>query len=230
MRITWRTELPQLLLIAAMFAAGGLAWSRVPEKLPVHWNFAGEVDRYGGRFEGLFAIPLFAIGLYGLLLVLPRIDPHAANDTQFATVYLALCCVMVAFMALIQTLLLVSAFGHKLPMTAVVMVATGTLLAVLGALMPRVRPNWFVGIRTPWTLSSERSWERTHKLAAWMFPIAGLALASTAFVPAGWAVGTLIAIAAGSILWLVVYSYLVWRNDDRRGPAQATSTSAKNRA
>jgi uncharacterized membrane protein len=216
MRTSWRTELPQLILLAAMFAAGAVAWPRVPDKLPVHWNTAGEVDRYGGRVEGLFAVPLITLGLYVLMLVVPRLDPRASAYAEFASVFLAIRYVLMGFMMILQTLLLVSAFGWKVPMTAVMMPLMGVLFAVLGWFMPRIRPNWFVGIRTPWTLSSERSWDKTHKLAGWLFPLAGVALAASGFLSSPIAVGCCIAIAAGPILWLVIYSYLVWRDDTQK--------------
>ena len=78
----WRSDWPQWIILAGMFLAGAIAWPRVPDQIPVHWNINGEVDRYGGRFEGVWLLPLVALGIYFLLRVIPRFDPGRANRTS----------------------------------------------------------------------------------------------------------------------------------------------------
>jgi uncharacterized membrane protein len=98
----------------------------------------------------------------------------------------------------------------------IVPLAVGALFTVLGVVMHNIRPNWFVGVRTPWTLSSELSWTKTHRLAGWLFGVMGLGFATLAFVRTGWAVWCVLGVAAGCVVWMVVYSYLVWRGDPQR--------------
>ena len=87
MKVSWRTEVFSWSVITAMFAAAAWAWGRVPERIPVHWNAAGEVDGYGGRFMGLLLIPLMTLGMHLLFMVLPAIDPCRASYDGFARVY-----------------------------------------------------------------------------------------------------------------------------------------------
>ncbi|HEX3722855.1 MAG TPA: DUF1648 domain-containing protein, partial [Nitrolancea sp.] len=88
MRINWRIELPQWIIIAAMFIAAIAIWPTVPSRIPVHWNASGNVDGYGGKVEGLLLLPAIALGIYLLLLFIPRIDPGRANYIQFSGPYL----------------------------------------------------------------------------------------------------------------------------------------------
>ncbi len=216
MHTSWRSELPQLVLVLAMFVAGAWAWNYVPEKIPVHWNIRGEVDRYGGRFEGLMVVPLIASGLYLLLRVLPKLDPRAENYQIFAGPYTVIRNVLMAFLAVIYALLLLAALGRPTPMGTVVPALVGVLLIVIGAYMPPIKPNWFVGVRTPWTLSSELSWTKTHRLAALLLPLSGTMMVLAGFLATNWAFYAMLSVLLGSVAALIVYSYFVWRQDPSR--------------
>jgi uncharacterized membrane protein len=218
-RFTWSTELPQLVLIAGMFIAGAVAWPRVPEQIPVHWNIRDEVDRYGSRFEGLFAAPLIALAIYGLLVILPRLDPRSQNYEKFALAYTAIRFTLLGFFTLLQAVLMCAAFGLRVPITTVVLLASGALLAGIGVQMPQIQPNWFVGIRTPWTLSSELAWQKTHRLGGWLLPLSGATLAAAGILRTGWALIAAISFLFASVLWLVIYSFIVWREDSQRTSA-----------
>ena len=225
MRFSWRIELPQLAVIAAMFVAATVAWPRAPERVPVHWNIQGQVDRYGGKFEGLLLTPLIALGLYVLLLVLPRFDPGYANYRRFATPYTVIRYLLIVVTTAIYTILLMSMFGHSVNTSAAILSIIGLLFIVLGNLMGKIRPNWFVGVRTPWTLSSKTSWTKTHRLAGWLFILMGVVSLAAGLVGAPWAVVTMIVVCGASVVWMVLYSYLVWRTDPHRVPPAGTTPS-----
>ena len=92
--------------------------------------------------------------------------------------------------------------------------------------MSKIRPNWFVGVRTPWTLSSRRSWNQTHRLAGWLFLAMGLAVAACGFAQTSWMVAVATTLVIVSMVWIVVYSYVVWRDDpERLAPAGTSPTS-----
>jgi uncharacterized membrane protein len=115
-----------------------------------------------------------------------------------------------------------SAFGKPVNVGSVVLTATGALFLVLGNFMGKIRPNWFVGIRTPWTLSSKESWTKTHRLAGWVFIAAGLtAMLLGPFKP-NWALMGMAAVMVPGLVVVIVYSYLVWRNDAGRIPPAGT--------
>src|SRR5205814_5497884 len=116
MRTTRRSEWPQWALIAGMFVLTALAWPAAPDRVPVHWNLAGEVDRYGGKFEGLLLLPLLALGSYVLLRFLPRLDPRQANYAAFAATYTLIRTAILALMALVQVAVLLWVFGYTFDM------------------------------------------------------------------------------------------------------------------
>lgn len=209
---SWKRELPQLLILAAMFAVGVLRWSTAPQRMPMHWNLRGEVDRFGGRLEGLFFLPLVALLLYGLLLALPRLDPHRANYNSFAGAYHALRLVLLLFMGLMHGALLWG--GARMPSLMGLLV--GVLLTVLGLLLPRLGTNWFAGIRTPWTLSSQLSWEKTHRLAGRLFVAAGLVMLVVSQLDGTWLWRLMAPVIGAAVLLPVLYSYWVWREDPER--------------
>ncbi len=220
MKFSWRLELVQWLLVAAMFVTAAAVWTKVPERIPIHWNLRGEVDGYGSRFTGLLLLPCVALGMYLLLVFIPRFDPGRANYPSFATAYTVIRVCLLLFMAAFYGATVASALGYRIDIAAFVGIAVGILFVVLGNFMGKIRPNWFVGVRTPWTLSSKRSWTKTHRLAGWVFVLLGLAIATCGVVAARWLWIATATIATGAFAWIVVYSYLVYRSDpDRISPA-----------
>jgi uncharacterized membrane protein len=222
MRLSWKTELPNWVLIIGMFALAAITWTSAPERIPVHWNLYGQVDRYGGKIEGLLTLPLLSLVLYFAMILLPRLDPGRANYRQFWGAYSAIRLAVTSLMAVIYLVINLWIRGFPMDMSLVVPVAVGGLLIVLGNLMGKIRPNWFVGIRTPWTISSKASWTRTHRLGGWLFIVMGLALTVAGIVRSPWAFMLAAAIAVVSVIWMFVYSYLVWRSDPDRLPPAGT--------
>src|SRR5665647_3066422 len=149
MRISWRSEWPNWVVIAGMWVASALAWSSTPDRVPVHWNWQGQVDRFGGKLEGLLRLPAMTLGIYLMFLVLPRLDPAGANYQKFAWTYRAMRLVFTVTMALIYGVTLLSANGYPVDTALVVPVIVGGLLVVIGNFMGKLRPKWFVGIKTP---------------------------------------------------------------------------------
>ena len=164
MKTNWRVELALLLLIALMFGAALVVWPSAPSDIPVHWNASGQVDRYGGKFEGLLLLPLMALGLYLLMRYLPNIDPGRLNYARFGGAYTAIRAGVLLLMAGIYAMVIAWVLGSPVDVSRAVPLAVGALFVLFGSVLGQVQPNWFVGIRTPWTLSSTESWSRTHRL------------------------------------------------------------------
>lgn len=223
MRISWRTEWPFWLLLACMFALAAAIWGAAPDRIPVHWGFGGHADRWGGKFEGLLLLPIVGLGLYVLLLLIPRIDPGRANYESFASAYLTLRLLVLIVTAAFQVITVLAALGRHVDMAAAVPLVVGGLLVVIGNLLGKVRPNWFVGIRTPWTLSSKESWARTHHAGGWLFIVFGLLLMAFALIRSAWFLAVVGAVIAGGLLGLVAYSYVVWKNDPDKVPPAGTT-------
>ena len=220
MKTGWRLEAPQIVLIAAMFAAAALMWPSAPAQIPMHWDFSGQVDRYGGKFEGLFGLPLLALGIYLAMRYLPRVDPGRANYARFGGAYAALRIGILCLMAAVYALVLVSVEKVPIDVSRIVPVLVGALFVLVGTLLGKIRPNWFVGIRTPWTISSKVSWVRTHRLGGWLFIAQGLLFILTGALGFGRFGFVVVGAMLAMIVALFVYSYVVWRADpEKQSPA-----------
>lgn len=217
-----RSEVLQISLIVLMFAAAAVLWASAPDRMPVHWNIKGEVDRYGSKAEGLLLAPVIALGLFLLLRFLPKIDPHHENYALFAKTYAIIRTAVIVLLTVMHGAALAYAFGYRFDMGRVVSLAVGVLFCVLGNFMAKLRPNWFVGVRTPWTLSSRTSWTKTHRLAGRLFVAMGLILIALGFLQAEWTVYVILGMVGITVAWLVVYSYVAWKNDPDRDCSSAS--------
>ena len=209
--VKW-VEVVQWAIVVAMFGVGALAWPIAPDQMPIHWNVAGRVDRYAGKLEGLFLLPAITLVVAFGLRLLPRVDPNRARYAEFPGAFTVVRLAVTAVLAAIYVLIVLTALGVQLNIGLLVGVLVGLLLVVIGAVMDQLRPNWFFGIRTPWTLSSEESWRATHRAGKWVFIAMGLAFVLAGLVQTAWAFTAAVVIALGGVLGLVVYSYLVWKS------------------
>jgi uncharacterized membrane protein len=202
-------------LVLAMFLAAAAVWRYVPDSVPVHFGLNGEANRYGGKLEGVLSLPIVALGVLVLLKLAPRIDPLRARYAEFATTYALAILAIETCLALMYATILATILGASVNATTLIVALAGLLLIAIGAVLDHVRPNWFFGIRTPWTLSSERSWTATHRAGRWVLILMGLALVAAGLVQNVWLVCAAIATCAVGTVGLLVYSYLVWRADQR---------------
>jgi uncharacterized membrane protein len=214
-------EIVQLAIIAAMFTTAAVRWGSVPDRIPIHWNAAGEVDGYGGRFAGLLLTPIVAVGVYLLLKYIPRIDPAQRNYETFAGTYLLVRVLVTAYLGFVYAVTVI-AIGREaeFPTGDLLIGAVGLLFVILGGVMGKFRPNWFAGIRTPWTLTSKLSWTKTHRLGGRVFIATGLITMLGALVSSEWAFYAMFAVMIPGVVFLVAYSYFVWRDDPERVAAQ----------
>lgn len=205
-----------LVLIVAMLGLAAWAFPRLPEQVPSHWDASGEVDGWSGRWIVLLN-PAIALFTWLLMPLLRRIDPRTENYAQFEPTFNLIVNVIVAFLAVVQVLMIGAALGWPIPAVDVMMmIGLGIMLLVLGNYLPRVRSNWWMGIRTPWTLSSERVWRSTHRLAGRTFVAGGLLLLAGTLLPVSLRFYAMLVAIGLSALVPAVWSYVEWRRE-RRG-------------
>lgn len=202
-------------VIVAAVALGAAVWAypHLPPRVATHWNFRGEPDGYSGRFVAAFVMPLAILGVAALTHVLPKIDPKRANYPKFLDTYWLLINGILIFLGVAYLAVLGNAIGAPVPMQRVMPVALGFLFIVIGNYLGRVQPNWFLGIRTPWTLSSDTVWRKTHRLGAWVFVIAGVLFMASALVPDARGAVPLAVIIVGLVMIPVVYSLYLWMRE-----------------
>ncbi|MDQ3097714.1 MAG: SdpI family protein [Chloroflexota bacterium] len=227
MRTSWKTEMPQLAIIAGLFAWSIYLWPIAPESLPVHFDLSGNVDRMGSKLEVLFAVPAVTLILYLVLRLLPRLDPARENYASFAGAYATLRLALVVMLALVDLAVLLPLVGVPIDQAAAIRLLLGGLLVAFGSVMGKIRPNWFVGIRTPWTLDSKESWVRTHRVGGWVFLLGGLTFIASLPLPTTLGLMLSFGVMAIGMVWIVVYSFLIWRRDPVRYPAIRSRPASK---
>lgn len=200
-------------LVAVALLAGAALYNQFPDPMPSHWNAAGEVDGYTPRFWGVFLLPLMTLGLLLLFHVIPSIDPLRANIAQFRESYNLIILGFTGYMLYIYGLTIAAALGAQFNMTVMLLPAVGLLFIGIGLILPRAKRNFFIGIRTPWTLSSDTVWAETHRVGAWSFGLAGVATLLSAFLGENgiWLLMGALMLAA---FVPVVYSYILWRREN----------------
>ncbi len=213
---TKTTSILVLTLIAIAAITGALLWNQLPEQMASHWNANDEVDGYISKFWGVFLMPLVTLGMFGLLIFLPNIDPLKANIAQFRGVFNLFIVFMVVFMLYIHTLTIVWSLGYQnFRMSAAMLPFLGVLFIFVGYLLRQAKRNFFIGIRTPWTLSSDSVWDKTHRLGSVLFMASGVLSIAGSFFGGMTAFWMLFVPLIGSTLALVVYSYLLYRNETK---------------
>jgi len=202
-----------LILIAIAAAAGLILSPQFPDPMPSHWNAAGEIDGYMPKFWGIWLMPLITLGLTLLLAFIPAIDPLKANIEQFRGLYNAFIIGFVAYMLYVYALTLAAALGYQFNMTYMLLPVVGLLFIGISFLIDKAKRNFFIGIRTPWTLSSDTVWEKTHKLGAQAFRIGGALVIVSAFLGENGFWLLMAAILFASLI-PVVCSYFLWRREN----------------
>ncbi len=214
---------PLLIVIVGTVATTlGLAvvgWIQLPPdaQVPIHWGIDGQVNGYAPKAVGLLLIPAVTVGLSALLYFLPRFEPRAQNLARSGPAYVRMSSAVLVLMAVVQVVLVASALGRPIDVTAVLSVGIGALFIVLGDLLGKVRSNFMFGVRTPWTLASDLSWNKTHRLIGRLFVIFGFVVIATGIFGGGWPF--FVVLIAGIALILAVafvYSYRVWKVDPNR--------------
>jgi immunity protein, SdpI family len=184
----------------------------VPDRVVSHWNAAGEADGYMSKLWGLGLIPLIMTGFVALFAVLPRIDPYRKNYEKFRDYYEGFILLFVFFMLAIQIQIIVWSSGYRISPNLTFPFLIGTLFIYIGFLLGHAEQNWFVGIRTPWTLSSETVWKKTHELGGKLFKIAGV-ISFVGLLAGEYAMWFILVPALAVAVITVLYSYFEYRKE-----------------
>jgi uncharacterized membrane protein len=178
-----------------------------------HWNTANQVDGYISRFWGAFLMPVITLGMLLLFLVIPQIDPLKANIAKFREYFNAFIALMVGFMIYVHILTMLWNLGYdQFNMGTAMLPALGLIFVFAGVMMRHAKRNFFIGIRTPWTLSNDRVWDETHRLGSILFIVSGILSLLGAFFP-DYAIWFILIPVSGSTLFLLVYSYLLYQRE-----------------
>ncbi|MEX0907117.1 MAG: SdpI family protein [Gemmatimonadota bacterium] len=200
-------------VVLGMTAVSLIVYDALPVRMPTHWNIRGEVDGWSPRFWGAFLMPLLAAGLWLFMPLLRRIDRRGRSYERFDTTFWLVINVLMVFLAVIHVLTLLAALGMNVDVSRTSLVLIGLLFVVFGHQLPRLEPNWWMGIRTPWTMKSDRVWRATHRLAGRTFMIGGGIAIVSAALPSGLALPVGMSTLAVAALIPIPYSWAAYRRE-----------------
>jgi len=212
---TFKTEFIPLVLLIITAAAAVFFYFNLPDRVATHWNFAGEVDAYGSGRSQAIAIPIMAAGMYLLFLLIPYLDPKKERYEQFSKVYHIFKSIILALLVIIYLVIGLNGLGYNLPVGLIIPVLIGILFIIIGNYMAKIKRNWFMGIRTPWTLSSEEVWNKTHRFGGKMFILAGLLMMAETIMPLTWKLPIFIIMMAVLLFGTIGYSYIVYLQEKK---------------
>ncbi|MDD4353019.1 MAG: SdpI family protein [Candidatus Nanoarchaeia archaeon] len=191
-------------------------YSQWPDIIASHWDFEGNVDGYSNKAFMVWIFPVMMSSIYALFLALPYIDPKKKNYEGFSEFYHF-------FKSLILTIFFILFIGigrynsgYYVNITLLSTVSLGVLMFVIGLYLKEIKPNWFMGIKNPWTLSSDKVWKKTHKIGGYFFMVFGIILIICNFLPE---ILSMILFILGILLIIIgttVYSYVIYYNESNK--------------
>ncbi|MBN2881564.1 SdpI family protein [Candidatus Woesearchaeota archaeon] len=198
------------IIIALLFIFSISVFLILPEKIVTHWDENSIPNGTMNKTLGVFLTPLITLFIYALLIFIPRIDPLKKNFKDFQKEYSLFTTVFLLFMTYMQVITMLWNLNIKIPIFLATIPALSILFITIGTTFENIKPNWFIGIRTPWTLSNENVWKKTHKEGSKVFKIMGILLLATIAVPK-LAFYMLIIIILTGVIYLTVYSYIQYK-------------------
>jgi uncharacterized membrane protein len=207
-----KSEIIILGIILVSFIIGTYFYPQLPDKIASHWNIQGEVDGYMSKFWGLFLMPSLSVVLLIFFILIPKIDPLKANIEKFRKYFDGFVVLIILFLFYIYLLTVFWNIGFRFDMGQLLSPVLGILFYYSGILIENAKRNWFIGIRTP--LSSEKVWEKTHKIGGKLFKIAGVIALFGVFLQ-GYAIYFVLFPVILVTVYTIVYSYFEYEKEKK---------------
>lgn len=210
-----KSDIYNVVLIVIAFLINIAVYSKLPDQIPTHWNVAGEIDGYSSKAFGAFMAPVIMLLVWLGMKFLPNIDPKKKNYEKFDSSYSIIICLLTSFFFVLHLLTITVSLGYDISINKVIPLIIGILFIILGNYMPKSKSNFFYGIKTPWTLTSDVSWRKTHRLGGKLFVLAGIIVVISSIFLTG-TIQVIIFLISTSIAALIpiVASYFYAKNDN----------------
>jgi uncharacterized membrane protein len=204
-----------IIILITSFAFAFYFYANFTDKVVSHWNFRGEPDGYMGRFGGAFAIPIMLAAMYFGLMFLPALDPKRERYADFSKPYNTLRVGLIVVMFVVYLAASLFNLGYNVSINYLVPFSIGTLMMLIGNMLGKIKTNWFVGIRTPWTLSSENVWNKTHHMGGFLFVVFGFIIMIVPLLSPLPGLILFIAGVVGITVGTFAYSYILYRKEKK---------------
>jgi uncharacterized membrane protein len=196
-----------ILLILISFVVGAYVYPILPVQVASHWGLSGQPNGYMPGLFGAFLMPVIMIFLLALFIIIPVIDPLRANIMTFKGYYYGFILALTAFFFIIYLQMVLWNLGTQISFSLSLPILLGCLFFFIGIVFEKTKRNWFFGIRTPWTVSSDEVWDKTHRLGGKVFKVLGVLMVLTVFLPA-YEIIVLIGLVVAAAVGLILYSYV----------------------
>ena len=211
MNFSIKKEFPILGIALLPLLYLGSVWNSLPENVPLHWNLEGEIDNWGSKYTLIGLVFFMPIFTYIMMLVVPKIDPKKRIEAMGGK-YDQFKFILVTFMSVLSMFIIYISKNQKLSSPSMILVLVGILFVFMGNYFKVIKPNYFIGIKTPWTLENEEVWKLTHLLAGKMWVIGGIAIViGSLIVPEDINFYIFMSISAVISFVPIVYSYFIYK-------------------
>jgi len=208
-----KSKIITIAIVLLTFVVSACLYPQMPEKMATHWNARGAVDGYMSKSLAVFLMPVIIAVIAALFIFIPKIDPLKVNFERFRKYYDGFVILFCAFMLCLQYFMLLWNIGIRISLNILLPVSLGLLFFYIGILCKHAKRNWFVGIRTPWTLTSETVWNKTHKIGGKLFKVAGVIIVVGSLFPGYLLCFILIPVFLIAVFTLI-YSYLEYQKEN----------------
>lgn len=203
-----RSDWPSYCAIGISIVVAIIAYPCLPDRIPVHFNIEGQVDNYADKsIFSVFLLPMISIGTYLLMGLLPKIDPRKANYDNFQTSYSLIRNATIIFLSALSIFITAYSLGYTIAIDRLVVAGVGAIFIVIGNVLGKIKPNYFVGIRLPWTLHNDEVWRLVHRFSARIFIAEGFILFLSMIVPGPSRLIILVSCLPGGLAAIVLYAY-----------------------
>ncbi|MEG6615426.1 SdpI family protein [Peptococcaceae bacterium 1198_IL3148] len=210
-KISWIT----IILLLTFWGICASFYPSMPEQVPTHWNIKGEIDGYSHKAVATLIMPLLPLGIYLLMIIIPKIDPKKESYRKFSASYEKICLATVLIMVGVVTMSLMAGLGYKVNISLIMRILLPIFFIYLGNYMAKIKHNYTLGFKTPWTLASEVVWKKTHRLGSKLMVAGGLvALLGLLASPT---VGFVIMMAGILVPTIIttIYSYVIFAQQNK---------------
>lgn len=210
-----KKNLPKLIITSIItlipIIIGIILWDKMPEQVPVHWNINGEVDGFATKTQAVFVMPLVLVAAHWICVLGTNLDPKKQNISD--KVFTLVLWIIPVLSLLCNSFVYATALGHNVNVEVIMPLFMGALFVVIGNYLPKCKQSYTLGIKLPWTLNDEENWNKTHRLAGFLWVICGVIIMATAFLGVSW---LLFVLLIPMVIVPTVYSYLLYKKKENK--------------
>ena len=209
-----KKNLPKLIITSLVtlipIIIGLILWDKLPEQVPIHWDANGNVDGYSTKIQAVFAMPLVLLAFHWICVLGTSLDPKKQNisDKTFTLVLW----IIPVISLLCNSMVYATALGHKVSVEIIMPLFMGALFVIIGNYLPKCKQSYTMGIKLPWTLDDEENWNKTHRMAGFLWVIGGIIIMATAFLGAFW---FFFVVLIPMVFVPFIYSYLLYKKKNK---------------